>query len=373
MLAAVYAYFGAHRVDRRGPHEIDRAIQRVIISLAVSLVTAWHEDDGGRLSALLAALPWLSLGYAVLALAYAWLIHRQPQAGVGAQYAFLVADPLLTVLALMAAPALLAPLNVFLMVQIVRCGIRYGVRTLWLAWGVSVLASAVLLPLSDFWVLAQPLTLSHIAMLLITPLLFAPLIASLHRSTLELRRAATSDPLTGLGNRRMLSEQLAAAQQRSRRQGTALALILFDLDRFKAVNDRHGHAQGDALLLRVTQSLQRGLRTGDYLARIGGDEFVLLAEGLSPVEGPLQAQAMAAKIARLVKEAAREICPDPAVTASVGVHCWLAAEAPALDESELLNRADQAMYRHKRAAREGQTGTAAGEPASTDPGSTGMT
>ncbi len=72
---------------------------------------------------------------------------------------------------------------------------------------------------------------------------------------------------------------------------TAPALILFDLDRFKAVNDRHGHAQGDALLLRVTQSLQRGLRPSDDLARIGGDEFVLLVEGLSPVESPLQAQA----------------------------------------------------------------------------------
>ncbi len=351
--AAFIDHFGAHRVDGRARHEIDRAIQRLVISIAVGLVSTLHDHDATQLELVVDALPWLSGVYALLTLAYWRVIHRRPHGAVAAQYAFLLVDPLVTVLALMASPSLLAPLNMFLMVQIVRCGIRYGVRTLWLTWGVSVVASAVLLPQSSFWALAQPLTQSHIAMLLITPLLFAPLIASLHRATDELRTAATSDPLTGLGNRRMLSEHLAIAQERSRRDDTALALILFDLDRFKAVNDVHGHARGDALLLKVTQALRQNLRAGDYLARIGGDEFVLLVEGLDKQDGTRLAEAMAAKIAQVVAAAAREVCASPRVSASVGVHCWCAADPQGLDEAGLLDRADQAMYRAKRAGRAG--------------------
>ncbi len=357
MIPSLQDYFGAHRVDARARHEVDRVIQRILISVAVGLITFWQEPPDNRLGGLVETMPSLAVAYVLLSLAYWRVIHVDPDGAVGAQYAFLVTDPLVTVMALVASPALLAPLNIFLMVQIVRCGIRYGVRTMWLAWTVSVIASAVLLPMSDFWVPSQPLTLSHVAMLAITPLLFAPLITHLHRTTDELRRAATSDPLTGLGNRRMLSEHLAAAQARSRRDATMLALILFDLDRFKSVNDLHGHARGDELLLRVTRALQRSLRSSDYLARIGGDEFVLLLEGLSPTEGALQAEAMAAKIARIVRDEAREVCPDPAVTASVGVHCWRAGDAPGLGESELLNRADQAMYRVKRARRPTETRT----------------
>ena len=222
-LTRVFDFLGAHRVEDRVRHEIDRVIQRVVISLAVGVVTQVQEPQGNRLDVLVHATPWLAALYVGLSLLYARLIRARADAGVAAQYAFLVSDPLLTVLALMAAPELLAPLNIFLMVQIVRCGIRYGVRTLWLTWSVSVVCSALLLPLSDFWVMSQPLTLSHIAMLAITPLLFAPLIQQLHKTTDGLRRAATSDPLTGLGNRRRLSEQLAAAQSR----GTAFGNDLF--------------------------------------------------------------------------------------------------------------------------------------------------
>ncbi|MDP4299360.1 GGDEF domain-containing protein [Leptothrix discophora] len=350
--AAFIDYFGAHRGPLRVRHEVDRAIQRVVIGLLVALATLWHDHEASQMDLVVHAMPYFSVAYALLALLYWRVIRARPDAAVAAQYAFIVADPVLTVLALAASPTLLAPLNMFLMVQIVRCGIRYGVRTLWLEWSVAVLASALLLPLSAFWTLAQPLTQSHIAMLLVTPLLFAPLIRQLHRANDELRAAATSDPLTGLGNRRLLSEHLRIAQERSRRDGTWLALILFDLDNFKAVNDARGHASGDALLLHITRALRANLRGGDYLARIGGDEFVLLVEGLPADEAGRLAQAMADKIVRVVAEAARDASPDQPVTASAGVHCWSGSDPTGHDEATPMERADQAMYEAKRAGKD---------------------
>jgi diguanylate cyclase (GGDEF)-like protein len=357
--AAFIDYFGAHRGPLRVRHEVDRAIQRVVISVLVGVVSLWHDHEASQMDLVVHAMPWLSAIYATLALIYWRVIRARADAAVAAQYAFILIDPVVTVLALAASPTLLAPLNMFLMVQIVRCGIRYGVRTLWLEWSVAVLASALLLPLSAFWTLAQPLSQSHIAMLLVTPLLFAPLIRQLHRATDELRAAATSDPLTGLGNRRLLSEHLRIAQERSRRDGTWLALILFDLDNFKAVNDDRGHAVGDELLRQITGALRHNLRGGDYLARIGGDEFVLLVEGLPEDEAGRLAQAMADKIVRVVAEAAREACPEQPVTASAGVHCWSGADPGSQDEAGLLDRVDQAMYDAKRAGKDRAVATQA--------------
>jgi PAS domain S-box-containing protein len=92
----------------------------------------------------------------------------------------------------------------------------------------------------------------------------------------ELDRLAHYDPLTGVPNRRMLVDRLAQAVERSRRSGKTLAVCYLDLDDFKPVNDRLGHAMGDQLLISMTHRLQGILRAQDTLARLGGDEFVLL-------------------------------------------------------------------------------------------------
>ncbi len=95
-----------------------------------------------------------------------------------------------------------------------------------------------------------------------------------------LRLAATADPLTGLANRRAWDERLDEEMERSRRTGTALSVVLIDLDGFKDVNDRDGHAAGDHLLQAIARAWQTQVRGGgDFLARIGGDEFAVIAPG----------------------------------------------------------------------------------------------
>jgi diguanylate cyclase (GGDEF)-like protein len=104
-------------------------------------------------------------------------------------------------------------------------------------------------------------------------------VAELCRLGLELdlrRHDASHDPLTGLQNRRSFEELFSQATSQSRRYGWPFALVLMDLDGFKTVNDRWGHAEGDRVLRMVGGFLRAALRSGDFAARIGGDEFALL-------------------------------------------------------------------------------------------------
>ena len=96
------------------------------------------------------------------------------------------------------------------------------------------------------------------------------------RLVAELRHAAATDPLTGLMNRRAFAERCRHELARARRSGEAFATLLIDVDHFKQINDRHGHAAGDEALVDLAVTLERGLREIDTVARIGGDEFAIL-------------------------------------------------------------------------------------------------
>jgi len=163
----------------------------------------------------------------------------------------------------------------------------------------------------------------------------------------QLRHLADHDPLTGLLNRRRFAEELDQAIRVAERYREPAALLTLDLDGFKAVNDLHGHAAGDELLVRVARALRERLRESDVVARLGGDEFAVL---LPRLDGPAAA-AVARDLLRHLAVAAT--LPGgagaPAVTASVGV----AAVDPelALSPQELLVNADAALYEAKAAGR----------------------
>ncbi|MEO7722941.1 MAG: GGDEF domain-containing protein [Pseudolysinimonas sp.] len=146
-----------------------------------------------------------------------------------------------------------------------------------------------------------------------------------------LRLAATADPLTGLANRRAWDDRLEQEIERSRRTGTTLTVAMIDLNGFKAINDRDGHAAGDQLLRAIARAWQNQVRGGgDFLARIGGDEFAALTSG--PDEMGMR---------RLIKRF-DEATPT-GVTSSAGEATWDRTERA----SDLLHRADLAMYKTK--------------------------
>ncbi|WP_280952018.1 EAL domain-containing protein [Methylobacterium sp. V23] len=152
---------------------------------------------------------------------------------------------------------------------------------------------------------------------------------------------ARHDPLTGLPNRLLLRERLKEAVGRLQRSGEACAILLIDLDRFKPVNDTLGHPMGDALLQKVADRLRSTVRPNDTVARIGGDEFVILQTGVREAS---DTQALARRIVDLVGRTYMVDGHLLTIGASVGV-----ALAPndGLDTDKLLKNADLALYRAK--------------------------
>ncbi|MGQ0799691.1 MAG: 7TM diverse intracellular signaling domain-containing protein [Pseudomarimonas sp.] len=161
----------------------------------------------------------------------------------------------------------------------------------------------------------------------------------------QLRELAMHDPLTGLANRAALYAHLDHALHRARRNGAALALLMIDLDGFKAINDRLGHEAGDRVLVEVAERLNRCARGGDLLARLGGDEFVLVAEAGHDSDA-----------ATLIGERLLYVLQAPIVLgaerASVGASIGIAfgGDEP-VDVNDLLRAADRAMYAAKAAGR----------------------
>lgn len=160
-----------------------------------------------------------------------------------------------------------------------------------------------------------------------------------------LAHRATHDALTGLPNRRLLYDRLDLALARSVRGGTPLALLFLDLDGFKRINDTLGHAGGDALLVATVDRLVARMRTVDTLARVGGDEFVLLCEVVGSATD-------AAEIAQRLLDAVAEplIIGTESVTVSVSIGVAV-SDGGAVDPEALVRLADDAMYAAKRAGK----------------------
>ena len=161
----------------------------------------------------------------------------------------------------------------------------------------------------------------------------------------ELRRRMDVDPLTGVLARRAFLERLDAEVARAQRHGRSLGVLMLDLDRFKAVNDAHGHAHGDRVLERAATACGGVLRRGDFVGRLGGDEFaVCVTETGREALGEVAERARATVAAAFAGESMLSL----RVTASVGAALLGAGESA----EAVLSRADRALYRAKADGRD---------------------
>ena len=158
--------------------------------------------------------------------------------------------------------------------------------------------------------------------------------------TARLEEQLFEDPLTRLHNRRYVFGQLSALVSGARRHGRPLAVAIVDIDAFKAVNDRHGHETGDAVLVAAAEALQRALRAEDVLGRLGGEEFLAVL--------PDTADEAAARAAERLRAAVANAGGAVRVTASVGWAVLAPGEAP----DDLVRRADDALYTAKQEGRD---------------------
>ena len=194
-----------------------------------------------------------------------------------------------------------------------------------------------------------------VLMFLSMALNFGFLLMTMDRLRNEVADLALLDDLTGVGNRRHLLQRLTEECARSERSGEPFSLLVIDLDGFKAINDTHGHAAGDACLQHFTLMAQTRLRTADMLARTGGDEFCIVLPSSTLREG--------AMIARRVLEVCRDDAEaaagkDIAIAVSIGVAQWTREIGTFPDR--LIAAADHALYAAKK---EGKNRYAVYDPA----------
>lgn len=165
-------------------------------------------------------------------------------------------------------------------------------------------------------------------------------------SELEQTKAISlSDPLTGVANRRALEQQLTSEISRSTRYGLPLSLVMLDLDHFKRINDTYGHPVGDKVLITVADKVAKSLRQSDFLARIGGEEFVILLPETNLANAIATAEKLRADISRLRFKTHNT---HLSATASMGVCEW---SPEGMSAQQLLQFADQALYRAKQGGR----------------------
>lgn len=166
-----------------------------------------------------------------------------------------------------------------------------------------------------------------------------------NRAEQDLLHLSTHDPLTSVPNRAYLRERMTAALSRAQRSGRSVALVLLDLDHFKDVNDAYGHQAGDQLLLAVAQRLRGCVRASDVVARVGGDEFVLLLDDITePEEAAIVADRVLRSCSRAFLVAGQEVHTPP----SMGIALYPGDCSTAED---LLKCADLAMYEAKESGR----------------------
>lgn len=166
-----------------------------------------------------------------------------------------------------------------------------------------------------------------------------------HRLLLELKARAELDPLTGLPNRTMIYDKLDFMIQQSERSGQAFSLVMLDFDKFKEINDTYGHRYGDRLLQAFADRLKHLMRKSDYVSRYGGDEFFMIVSNYqndAELEDLLKLKQEKLCRTYLLEFDGKEV--EQNISISFGVMKWI----PGMQASEMLEMADQAMYRSKR-------------------------
>jgi diguanylate cyclase (GGDEF)-like protein len=178
--------------------------------------------------------------------------------------------------------------------------------------------------------------------------LVAVLLDRYHHGVSALRRMALQDGLTGLYNRALFVDRLERVMAGHAPRGRMAAVIYLDLDDFKGINDRHGHAHGDRVLRVISERLSRSVRSTDTVARVGGDEFAVLLED---VGDPGEAMTVAEGLVRMVSLPIVLPEADETVRASAGLAFAGGGDTP----ESLLDDADRALYRAKGGSRGGVT------------------
>jgi diguanylate cyclase (GGDEF)-like protein len=232
-------------------------------------------------------------------------------------------------------------------------GLRYGLGALYLALGAGVAGFVTACAHNPFWAHNRVLEVGLLGSIVGIPPIFSALLARLHRSRHELARLygeteqlTRQDVLTGLPNIKLLGDFLTHSLTLVERHGRVLAVLFLDLDGFKRINDSFGHAAGDVLLKAAAARMATCVRRSDIVARVGGDEFVVVLTELCHMAN---AEGIAKKLLTAISESPFTLGDTVLVmTASIGIAIF---PLDGKDPDTLVKHADMAMYQAKQMGR----------------------
>jgi diguanylate cyclase (GGDEF)-like protein len=232
-------------------------------------------------------------------------------------------------------------------------GLRYGAYYLYTAMAISIVSFTIVFSNSAYWRGQWGFSVGLLIGLVALPLYFSSLLKRLNDQNKELKklyeqmaRHATHDSLTRLPNRKHFHDHLAETIASAERDKKTFAILYLDLDGFKTINDALGHAVGDQLIENTARRLERCIRKGDMVARVGGDEFVVLLRDITSFDVSKVAEKITQTLSETFAIGANSLC----ITTSIGV-----AKYPqdGTDANALIHNADSAMYETKRNGKNG--------------------
>lgn len=308
----------------------------------------------GYFSALPTGIVATAFAFPLYALIYLMLVRARPVPTHGRRAFAVMMDSLANVYIASFGGAFAAYVG-FLFLVTIGWGLRFGRHYLWLATAIVILGMICNLALSPYWgdnlLFGGTIIFGLVANSINASILLGRIASGnskLAEKIEEISRLAWQDQLTKLPNRPYFRDrlgQMLASAARSKRQ---VALLLFDIDGFKAVNDTLGHEAGDRLLLEIAERVGRRVRQADTFARVGGDEFVILLDiGQDRLDAVPVAETVVAAISEIEMFASQGL----RVGASVGIACSATLTGRERIADELLMQADRAMYEAKRAGK----------------------
>lgn len=232
-------------------------------------------------------------------------------------------------------------------------GLRYGTRYLYMAMAIGLASFAVVFSSSTYWNDQWGFSVGLLISLVALPLYFSSLLKQLHDQHNELKklyeqmaRYATHDSLTGLPNRKHFHDHLAETIVSAKRDRKTFSVLYLDLDGFKTINDALGHGVGDQIIENTARRLEQCIRKGDMVARVGGDEFIVLLREIASFDAPKVAE----KIIGVLSEPFVITSSTLYITTSIGLASY---PQDGTDVNALIHNADGAMYEAKRNGKNG--------------------
>ncbi len=318
-----------------------------LVGVLVLLVIEWFVSVPAAVVATVFA-------YALFAFGYAVRVRMHP-APTRSRRAFAIVFDNLLVSYVASFGDLFAVFVAFHFWITVGWGMRFGPRYLYLAITIAILSMGYNVAASPYWrehaIFGVAVIVALVATAINAAMLLRRIAAANRRlegKIEEVSQLAWQDHLTKLPNRPYFHERLSQMLAAAQRGGRQVALLLFDIDGFKSVNDTLGHEAGDQLLQEIAQRVGRRVRQADTFARVGGDEFVVLME---LAHDKSDAVPVAETIMKAIGEIDMFVAHELRVGASVGIACSGSHAAREWTSDELLKQADRAMYEAKRAGK----------------------